>query len=982
MLTVNRYTRTSAGQNRFIKKCACLGHDSFHHADTPGLDKLHKLEGCDKRSWYKQMIQRNLLTKRQKYVCEACMKHAIDNFLPPSLTRTSFNQSFNQSSFNESDDDSDRDLMEVDDDSDTNVNDLEVDDDPNDPNGLEIDADPNDLAARVRGLREALSRIVYDELSENTRTELIQLASQMGRMIQPNVYADGVVSSAIYKDQEALRNTDHATWAADQNPVLVKFLASSAGVDVNDPNTNVKKIHAIVHAIEQVQYARNLRTITPFSFKRNLISYSMTHSKQITKLTGITEPAGSYTTVHNYLSSPSPIISPKCDQDHSLHVTFDNNQKVGHTSGRIKENSTVPVSVCTSTTYIEPSNPSNIQQNHTNDSWLDWSAINVAAVEQLEERALNDFRSYRKDYIEEVLSQVSMDQDLSSHNVKDHIDLELLHHDDGLSVCAKCKYVYTNEAENDVCPRCRVGINICPSDRYFRTPSQHPHTPPTIQIGEPCMVNPNSVANTKEVLTHIKQQCHIPRDRKWVVVWSDGVPYLYMCKLLDRLYVCSVCRQEIDIRSVSMAEHIDVEHPAVEITERESTGTRLFSYVLPMPGPGHIELNMAKALLSLMWTPILSHFVKQLGFRTSHAQDVVRNGVDHHRSRQILEVALQAISAELLIPYIRDCISHNIRPSFSGYFAWIETNVNDPVYNFLFDICFTYLLAFKLYNEATRKNNSDRMMAARVAFAPIFTGRNHPKYRELHLRDLVLRTQLPDDMAQHIKENEAFSVSGDAAKGQGADFIQEEKNRVIKSFLPPGMPTEEIWRNISRKADDLLLMKSDYLQSVNCPDADNSAYASKVLQQREVNCMRRDLRTYVADPTSHRTPTSIQGAPLDGDMADLKDLCVTNYRDYMNHVAANGFESRLKLKLVYITPAEREKRESIQGKTKAEIQTEIEKVVECLPDPSEVMNGRTASSYLKGKHHDVHVQTYYDVCAALTEQLPYVIDETLDGDIV
>ena len=41
---------------------------------------------------------------------------------------------------------------------------------------------------------------------------------------------------------------------------------------------------------------------------------------------------------------------------------------------------------------------------------------------------------------------------------------------------------------------------------------------------------------------------------------------------------------------------------------------------------------------------ILCEFVKLPGFRTPRTQEVVKNGIDHHRSRYILQSTLEALS--------------------------------------------------------------------------------------------------------------------------------------------------------------------------------------------------------------------------------------------------------------------------------------------------------------------------------------------------
>ena len=109
---------------------------------------------------------------------------------------------------------------------------------------------------------------------------------------------------------------------------------------------------------------------------------------------------------------------------------------------------------------------------------------------------------------------------------------------------------------------------------------------------------------------------------------------------------------------------------------------------------------------------------------------------------------------------------------------------------------FSYLLSFRLYTEAVRKNHSLRMIGARIQIAPLFYSFHHPKYQQLHLRDLCQRVQMPDELKLYQMKNETFSVSGVSDCGQGADFIHEEINTFVKSFLPSGMPTTEIWERV------------------------------------------------------------------------------------------------------------------------------------------------------------------------------------------
>ena len=56
-------------------------------------------------------------------------------------------------------------------------------------------------------------------------------------------------------------------------------------------------------------------------------------------------------------------------------------------------------------------------------------------------------------------------------------------------------------------------------------------------------------------------------------------------------------------------------------------------------------------------------------------------------------------------------------------------------------------------------------------------------------------------------KNETFSVSGISNCGHGANFIHEGINKLVKSFLPPGMPMAETQERVCRKVINLSQMQ-------------------------------------------------------------------------------------------------------------------------------------------------------------------------------
>ena len=61
--------------------------------------------------------------------------------------------------------------------------------------------------------------------------------------------------------------------------------------------------------------------------------------------------------------------------------------------------------------------------------------------------------------------------------------------------CSQCSDTYNRQVS--ICPTCHLDANYLPRDfdPYYRTESRHPTEKPLVNVGEPCMVNPNSLGN-------------------------------------------------------------------------------------------------------------------------------------------------------------------------------------------------------------------------------------------------------------------------------------------------------------------------------------------------------------------------------------------------------------------------------------------------------------------------------------------------------
>ena len=205
-----------------------------------------------------------------------------------------------------------------------------------------------ELLDTIQKLKELLTSVNYKQISLDIRNGLEDLAGDLSRIISSDFLVEEQNIAKQYNDINELTKYDLKQWIKNRNPVLIEFLMACTEIKL-DSTPNLKTLHALAHAIEQALYGKNLNLIAPFSFQRNLIVYSIPNSKDVARLTGCWKNSGSYTTLSQIVASPCPPIPcPNGD----VHNTVNCNQKVGRTSGRIKERSKVPTSICSTMCHI------------------------------------------------------------------------------------------------------------------------------------------------------------------------------------------------------------------------------------------------------------------------------------------------------------------------------------------------------------------------------------------------------------------------------------------------------------------------------------------------------------------------------------------------------------------------------------------------------------------------------------------------------
>ena len=762
----------------------------------------------------------------------------------------------------------------------------------------------------------------WTALTSDQQKKVTDIAYTVGSIIERDLYQD---SLEVTKQSQSITSCDinKQQWLTERNSALLGFLTGCTGVNIE--NIEEKKTNSLIHSVEQVLNTQNLTTVSPFSFQRNLVQFTITGSKLATNLLGSWEPAGAYTKVQSFINKSAE--APKIP-DGDVHMAIDNEQRVGKSSGRIRAGSNIRLDICTTMSCLQPSENGNLQRKEhlKPEMWRKRESEDLQTLlKELsveEEKCLKTFRRYRQDFIQDVIMEVENELD-ADH--RDHIDISLVQKERGLDnyVCCKCRFITVDPGT--VCQKCGHDPNRHPLDHdvYHRSSSKHPENPPRMMIADPCMVNQNTKDNVRTVMEHVQHHCSTTgknKSREWTYLWCDAVPYLLGSKVVEETFRCTLCGEIV-------MKNDKASHSALH--KKEQVEFELwFGDLFFRPGPGHIELNMGRALLKMLWSPFLHHFAIVPGFRSPWAQQVIFNGVDHHRTRQILTTLLHALSKELVRPYVQQQRMNGNEADADRSFDWFEKDVRNPNYIFAWRICFTYLLAFYMYTESIRKNHHQLMIAARVGFAPLFYGRNHPRYRELHLRDMLDRVQCPTELQKNIEENESFSLPGASNKGQGCDFLQEEVNRTVKSLLPPGAVTTTTWIRVCRKADSLTQMKNRCIESSGVQSVSGKKAPKK--HDHEETMFRREMHKahLLKSPCEESKPMGILGEELDEELPNIVHTLNASYKQYKDDLQKSHKFGSVRIKqTLYITKAEREHAEAIENKTKDEITALINKLI-------------------------------------------------------
>ncbi|XP_072050462.1 uncharacterized protein [Amphiura filiformis] len=523
---------------------------------------------------------------------------------------------------------------------------------------------------------------------------------------------------------------------------------------------------------------------------------------------------------------------------------------------------------------------------------------------------------------------------------------------------------------------------------YEHIESHHPEDPIKIKARDPVFVNPNSYANMITVLQAIGKDLKVQKydstsKRQWAVVICDGLPYSLCTKILKETYTCSVCNAAI-FRRTAMAKHVAEAHDRMLQEQQELTLE--FGWVLLRIGYGHYEMNMVRSFMELNWEVFGKDLADVLSFKSLNAQRYAKACSDNHKSWEMIRVFYLGTLDELLLPYVRHCKKLKEEPTAAGYMQWKEQTVKNPNYLYMFSQVTIYVQAIMNMRGGLRRNNSSMVDAARVMHAPVFHGRNHPKYSEIEILEAGRCMGQPQEVKAFMDGIQSFSDKG-SSRGEDLDFKTEVINQQSKAWVSHGVPTEEVWLRIFRNLESLEKLRSSTFKRMGLKDPKDIALDGTTHEPRDedINAWRLHLRQRdYLNPTVTNTTKfeSVSGEELCEELLMMSDIGMRRRRFNMNKLFGDvdGADTEPP-RPIFVKESERVEYDDISNKTKENIKEIVDGMIANINSDSTRHELEEEWHYVQKKNKQTLVNFYNTIYELINLQGHFVVDSLSDDDI-
>ena len=670
------------------------------------------------------------------------------------------------------------------------------------------------------------------------------LSYDLGRYLHNELNKDHAdMSKQAVKSLEALVEIDMCSYLNRRDQSLVSLLLGISGkanvsesqveVDMDNPN-EVKSIYKLCKTVESIVNLTGLSIVFPVHLRESVLVNSVGGSALSLQLLSSTSPHASYQTIRDWLNQ----LGTNTEMTLSGNVVgvFDNNQTMQRRWRVMLENK-VYCNVVTIVAFFQLNRNEDLQTRSDLKPglWL-MKAIGqevkekIKFIDKIDRVKKTHYDHHLYTYWSHIIKEVIEDQRAEHQD-----DSEEAKFVDSIDDCAsakkknsmykKCFDCNTDEIDlNKInCPNCKVNLKQS-KQRYLGLSEKSTYkvkekkrssqmskqyrlnisevsgqshvklskvevaeeraTPPNqCHVTEPVFVNPCSCSAVHAVLKHIGEKSGIAKynngrsTREWVIIYCDGSPYNLCFRIISCTYRCVICANTLcGMKEVE-------KHLQGHMIAREHFNDQYsleYDWVLLQPGPGHIEMNMLKGVTDLCSEVFWKDLAHLMNFTSHKALFCCKKVSDHHKGWQVATIAREALSRELVLPFVRKQLSAGAGDISAVQFArFLKDDVQNATFAFVADVVFEFMDAMFMYREGVRTDQPELMFAATSKFAKLWSGRNHPLYRELEMSFALTLARVPDEVGQLLRDSWSIKTSGVPNTNEGPDLKIEAINKTI-----------------------------------------------------------------------------------------------------------------------------------------------------------------------------------------------------------
>ncbi|XP_071163549.1 uncharacterized protein [Mytilus edulis] len=821
-------------------------------------------------------------------------------------------------------------------------------------------------------------------------------------------------TQSTFDSISSLNELDIKVYLDSHNSVLLQtvLFVSQASIE--------KDSYRLAILLENIYKLRNANFLGPVSTLQNLTVLSLTNSKAAVDICGSSGAGGRYMTLCKWLGNiPSEAnISPAGD----ILLVFDNEQIIGKT-WNIKPNNKIKTSIITTVASIQLQNEKySLQKDHQFHpaSWFTKDRVNDVMNQVILEES-EVYNTYKKEHYSQfklfVTASIAQILDESVGKEMDIIDQIVTNCKQrrDLKTCPGCNNFFPKSKRK--CPQCKIDLMKLPdtvtqnhdnqqkkvevtplnkkkdkskadddhidSFRFGHVEHFHQTSEIPVFVMDPVFVNPNSIDNLKLVLRHLGKTAGIKRyggeERDWVIVCCDGLPYTMVCRMIEEYFTCIICNKGF-LGKEAFDSH-KKEHPDVQ----EVKFVREFDWILLKTGDGHYEMNLMKSFVELNWDVFMRILVNRMGWTSEAAMKAAKMCYDNHKTWQLILTFHLGTLQELILPYVRKCLIETDEntltesPTASGFLQFVKSMEHNPNYIYLFDMVSRYSQAIVNFRMGIRRNNTILVQSSKFMSKGLFHGRVHPRYQQIEMLDTVHRFLMPEQLQTFLSNHESMSKTGDESKGQGYDFILEEVNKGIKSWIRRGVASDNMWLSVCRNYDQLNEIRTK-LKKILQLDTDNFN-TRKINLDEAISDWRVCLREKEYLLKEKYIHESLQGEKLNEGLLKFTEEAnrKRNYRLMEFFIHQEGPDDPTLKHPVFVTDSEADHYLSFHNQTIATIDHQIIDLIENFTDEDKKVayQDRFKKEILR-KKKSVHIEFFAELLEVINDQDLVVQDE--DGD--